>query len=289
MVLNYNDALRAIECVEIALQISSIHHVVIVDNKSTDDSFNLLTKKFHNKCDIIKSDYNGGYSYGNNYGIKHLIYKHNVDIIFISNPDVNFDDSIVNEIVIQLERGDYSIVTGVMKNYNGLIDRKAYWNLTTFIDDILDCSLIGRKVRKKYTPNGINTSFGIINVDVLPGSFFGISAQVLKECNYFDEGTFLYYEEDILSAKLKKAGYRAGLLTNYYFTHKHLPGSQHLKNHIIYLRSKWYYQVNYNKISKLQKILLVTSSIYSLVETAILFPIRQLILLFQRELIKYNE
>ena len=40
-------------------------------------------------------------------------------------------------------------------------------------------------------------------VDVVSGCFFIVDSKFLKEVDYFDENTFLYYEEQILASKVK--------------------------------------------------------------------------------------
>lgn len=71
----------------------SIDHIVIVDNLSPDGSFRQLQSMAGGKVDVIQSDKNGGYSYGNNYGAVYLIDKYMVDILVIANPDVEFTEA----------------------------------------------------------------------------------------------------------------------------------------------------------------------------------------------------
>ena len=98
---------------------------------------------------------------------------------------------------------------------------------------------------------------------------------------YFDENTFLYYEEDILGAKLKKAGYKEVLLNKEKYIHY---GNQTLgslkkiyKKQNELCKSKKYFQRVYNGVSdkkiKIFDILLVIKKIELLIEQ----PIRNLI------------
>ena len=59
----------------------------------------------------------------------------------------------------------------------------------------------------------------IIPVDIVMGAFFGIRQTILKEIGYFDDNTFLYYEEEILFIRLKRINKQNYLLTNYNFKH----------------------------------------------------------------------
>lgn len=98
VILNYNDYKTTIELIELIKNYDVIDHIVIVDNLSTNDSFKKLQKYTNKKIELIKSNKNGGYSYGNNYGAFYLINQYNIDILFIANPDVEFSEVFIQKI-----------------------------------------------------------------------------------------------------------------------------------------------------------------------------------------------
>lgn len=69
VILNYNTwQLSA----NLALKMSSfqcVDQVYVVDNMSSDDSFDRLKQYSNDKIHVFQTDKNGGYSYGNNYGV----------------------------------------------------------------------------------------------------------------------------------------------------------------------------------------------------------------------------
>ena len=67
IVLNYNDAETTLEFVEMAKMCNAIDKIVVVDNCSTDYSLSKLTCLKSDKIDVIQTDKNGGYAYGNNF------------------------------------------------------------------------------------------------------------------------------------------------------------------------------------------------------------------------------
>jgi GT2 family glycosyltransferase len=78
-----------------------------------------------------------------------------------------------------------------------------------------------------------------------------IRSAVLKEINYFDEGTFLYYEENILGHILKDKGYESYILNDTHVTHN-LSVSvdksiKKIKKFKILVKSLMYYEKKYNK------------------------------------------
>ena len=72
-ILNYNDAETTLILVEKISNYSIIDHIVIVDNYSTDDSYDRLKSIKNKKVNIIQSKKNGGYGSGNNIGVKYLV------------------------------------------------------------------------------------------------------------------------------------------------------------------------------------------------------------------------
>lgn len=93
---------------------SAIDHIVLVDNLSPDGSIENLQKAVNNKIDIIQSDRNGGYSYGNNYGAFYLIEKYNIDILFIANPNVEFSEDFLIRVVPDMDRYNAQAASGYM-------------------------------------------------------------------------------------------------------------------------------------------------------------------------------
>lgn len=71
IVLNYNDAETTLEFVEMAKTCNAIDKIVVVDNCSTDYSLSKLTCLKSDKIDVIQTDKNGGYAYGNNFGCRY--------------------------------------------------------------------------------------------------------------------------------------------------------------------------------------------------------------------------
>ena len=56
---------------------------------------------------------------------------------------------------------------------------------------------------------------------MVSGCFFCVSGKVLEEVDYFDEATFLYYEEQILSKKLEEKDYQVAVDNNVVIIHNH--------------------------------------------------------------------
>lgn len=273
VILNYNDYKTTIKLIECIKDYKSIDFIVIVDNCSTDNSYEKLHEFANNKVILIKSDRNGGYAYGNNFGIKYLIHNYSCDIIFISNPDVEFGEELVIEIKKQFSNNSkYSVLSGVMLDINGNVVKNPYWNIPNYKYDLYDYFFIGRRLNKKEFI--VDYKQEIMDVEVIPGSFLAIKSNVIQDIDYYDENTFLYCEECILAKKLKNKGYKSGLITGISYRHMHSISIKKTFKKVDTIRilydSKLYYNKKYNKIGKFKENILKLATQISLLEYKIL-------------------
>jgi GT2 family glycosyltransferase len=203
-------------------KLKRIDILIVVDNHSTDNSFQVLKSKESEKVIVIQTDRNSGYAAGNNYGIYYVLSRYVPDYLLIANPDTIFDDALIDK----MERVLYSnhkvgIVTGTM-TCTSQINLPIAWKRPRFIDCILENFIILKKLigeRTRYSNNYFNDE--IVEVDVLPGSFFAIQSKTFLDIGGFDEETFLYYEENILSMRLLEKHYVNLLITSIKYIHSH--------------------------------------------------------------------
>ena len=200
VILNYNDYESTKKMIDKIKNYKSLNHIVIVDNNSSDDSYEKLQKLKTDNIYVIKTDENKGYAYGNNYGIRYLTKNYKIDNIIISNPDIIVEEKVIKELIKDLkENKDISIIAPLIKQ-NG--EEANGWRIPTFKDELLsNINYVHRWARKKmFYPK---TDDKLQKVEVVSGCFFMIRKSDFEQIGYFDEGTFLYYEENIISYKLK--------------------------------------------------------------------------------------
>ena len=250
VILNYNDYETTIDMLNNIKDYDSLDHIVVVDNKSTDNSYEILKPYESKKIDVIQSKANKGYSYGNNVGIKHLINSYNVDYVIISNPDITVENETIKLLSSELDKNDnIKLIAPVIHELGGL---KKGWKLPTYYGEVITICNTRQRFHKNYGLYDDNHYNDLLSkVDVVSGCFFMIRSAVLKEINYFDEGTFLYYEENILGHILKDKGYESYILNDTHVTHN-LSVSvnksiKKIKKFKILVKSLMYYEKKYNK------------------------------------------
>jgi len=255
VILNYRDAATTERLCRKISSYDVIDHIVIVDNQSPDDSYEVLAKLCSAKVDVIQSDKNGGYSYGNNVGANFLIDEYQIDVLYIANPDVEFEELFIEKTTEVIVSGRAEAAGGVMLMTDGKpgIDGT---RINGYVDDLLDCTLLLKHlIGKKQKP--VNPGTEIVNTEFLYGSLFGIDARVFCEIGGFDESVFLYCEERILGRKLKDRGFRLAIDTSVSYLHRHAVSVERsIKRveqiRILYQSRKYYYQ-NYVRLSKFRQ------------------------------------
>lgn len=261
VILNYNDSENTIKFVNDIKEYSTLDTIVVVDNNSTkENEFIKLKNLQSDKIHVIKSDKNGGYAYGNNYGLKYIEKLGIYDFVIISNPDVAVKEEAIKECVEFLKNNnEAAIVTPRMHFVSGPA-RRAAWKKRTIGIDMASSTRFtealfypvfkkGEYSKKEYENN-------VLEVDVVAGAFFVAKFSILKKIGYFDENTFLFYEEDIIGDKVKKAGFKIYLLNDISFMHYDSQTIGKLMKTIkkieILFDSKIYYHKTYNNANRFQ-------------------------------------
>jgi GT2 family glycosyltransferase len=275
VILNYNDHITTSTLVSNIVDYTSINHIVIVDNASTDDSLHHLSKLVSGKTHLISSTSNGGYGKGNNLGIRYATEKLNVNFVIIANPDVDFDNSTINECLNVLKQNENIFsVAPIMKDTNKKITKKFAWKLVDGFLSVLNMSVIfSRFLSNKYLydVNILNSESKFVEVDVLPGSLFVMKTHLLNDSEFFDSDLFLYNEEEVIAEKIVSLGYVSALILNRYYIHNHSVSiSKSYKSFYsrkkLQLLSRKIYLNKYKKFSKKKMLLADVFFIYCKIE-----------------------
>lgn len=211
VILNYKSYDLTIHCLNLLNKVIYPNFfVVVVDNFSPNLSFKFLQEyvngvNLNYDVEVISSDKNGGYSYGNNIGIKNAESKQ-ADYILIMNNDIEFDNDFLNRMVHVINQHENAtmIGPGVIENKKSIevphrlnrIKAIGFIFEHLFFPLKLINNVIMRKRLDKYTHP--------INVYSVKGCCFIIKVKDFKKVNYFDENIFLFGEEFILAEKLYK-------------------------------------------------------------------------------------
>lgn len=284
ILLNYNDYEDTLKFVNEHSNLKELNKIIVVDNCSLDNSYFILQNIFknNNKIDIIQSSNNGGYSSGNNFGIKYALKNYKPDNFIIANPDTRIDYQNFNGFM----RTVYHL-TNTYPNRLGIVapmtvslktsDVNVGWKQPNILDDIISNLMVINKIKRKFIFKKRKYNKDYIKIDVVLGAFFLVTAKSIIDVGLFDDQTFLYCEENILSFKLKKKGYKnfVDLHTCYYHNHNYDRSVfQDLSAFWELNRSEQIYHSKYLKINNFQKFIFATSIFIGFLERIVYFKFK---------------
>lgn len=283
VILNYNDYKTVYKLISNIQNYKVINNIVIVDNCSTDESFEQLLLLSNNKIDVIRTKKNGGYSYGNNIGAKYCIEKYNPNYLIIANPDINIKESTIKSMIERIEKYENIGIIAPKMKLNNCKEYIYGSRLPSFIDNLSYLfisynKIFGEKTKYKqyeYLDNNII-------VDVVPGSLFMIKSKVFENIGMLDEDTFLYCEEMILTKRLKKHNYKNIIMNDDFYIHEHSISidksfNSLAKKYKLLINSMEVYNKKYIKVNTLQKIIFKIASKLCIIEKYVISFVNKII------------
>lgn len=280
VILNYNTVRDTINLVNHILKFNSGIFIIVVDNNSTDSSWDDLVHEFNDikHVKLFRNYSNGGYAKGNNIGISLAKSINGIKFVAIVNPDVIFEKKTLEEMRNVLSDEEIGLVTtrtiycGEERKYNEcawkhanlwrwIFDVTIFGTLLRKGDFVININNIMEKIRGYYPPAYYADT--LVFVDVVQGCFFLTKLQTILDVRGFDEGTFLYYEEDILAKKIEKINKRNAVLSKYWIEHNHKTKNKELKDKnkkIFHVKQEYssrkYYLDKYCELNKLLKLVI---------------------------------
>lgn len=223
LILNYNDYETSVILINKIKNYEAIDLILVVDNDSNDLSYKILKEFECAKIRVIKSEKNGGYGYGNNFGIKYLYNTYQIDYILIANPDIEFSEETYLALLnLMKNEKDCAISAPLMLTPNGDVENLCAWPISNMLDFIFSSSILLNsrykfcEYPKEYFSNKI-----VCQVDCVAGSMLMVNAEIMYNYGMYDEEIFLYYEETVLGFKFKSNNFKTLLLLDHSFKHWH--------------------------------------------------------------------
>lgn len=233
VILNYLNYTDTIECVESVRKDNYKNkRIIIVDNCSYNESFDVLVEKYKNDEEIfvLKTEDNLGFAKGNNIGIKFAREKWNCDFILLLNNDTvcnnrNLITELINAYELNIAIIGPRIISANKREQNPVIENFSKMNLEKvlfeknsykdkirkYLIKIKPLVQIKRFLFNKYVSYdeiGKNKiASNVCSTDlILHGSCMLLTKDYFKYYPYLYPNTFLYYEENILTLITKKVG-----------------------------------------------------------------------------------
>lgn len=205
VMLNYNGRDVIKKCLTSIFKIDYPNfEVIVVDNNSTDGSFEIAKGTF-SKAIFIKNEENLGFSAGNNIGIKFAI-ERMAEYVLVLNNDTEVEKDFLEKLV---EEGEKDPKTGILSPiiFNG--KTKEIW-------------FSGGKIKwlKMKTQHEKDTKEkDVYKTGYITGCAMLIKSNVFKKIGLFDEDFFLYYEDADFCLRAKKARIKNKIVSSSWVYH----------------------------------------------------------------------
>lgn len=279
VILNYRDSDRAMELALRCGEFLMVEKIIIVDNCSDDGSYDKMCKMNHAKIDVIKAEKNRGFSAGNNIGAMHAVGTYQPRYLLFANTDTIFPEENLIACIDALESNtNLGLISTRMIGPDGE-EQNASYMFPSYITYLKDFFWLSRRQYNKGLKRKEVYAARIELVDIIRGSFMFFQTEALVNAGYFDDNTFLYCEETIISHRFKDCGYKVALITNKYYIHDHIESKSrvNITSQKRLYESRYYYAVRYLKINVIQRMLMRAFSGYSIFEVLCIGFVKQCI------------
>lgn len=269
VLINYKSETATIQFVKKELgNLQEDFIVVVVNNGANDESTRILcdqlqasriddvkVRPIENDTYVIHSQENLGFANGNNIGAIFLKMHFNNKQILFSNTDIHICTKDAVKKMQETLANDESIgiigpcVVGLDKKKQSPEPYMSFWNryvTKSFGYHFISKEKTNRLLRLDYAENAKE---GI--VDKVMGSFFMVNAKYFYDVDMMDPHTFLYYEELILTERMRNIGKSVYYLPSVTVVHEHgvtiKKFNSYLKMEKFNLQSGIYYYRHYKK------------------------------------------
>jgi len=274
IIVNYKTDDRVIKYVtEEIPKIAADHKIVIVNNAAVEQSNVKLAEGCRgvvvsapdavdpqSQVFVLGIAENLGFAKGNNAGVEFLLRHFQLDYLLFSNCDLYFIDSqVVDRLIVKMNTTpDIGIIGPCLVTFSGVrlspVTEMLAWK--TEILPNLFYPLFGFLRSMGKNPGSQIGEDVEGDCDIFSGAFFLARTSAFLKAGMFDTNTFLYCEEPILAARMKKTGFRiyyynkVRVFHEHYVTEKTLDISDVTTKHRY--NSNRYYQKEYQKLNRFE-------------------------------------
>lgn len=220
VIVNWNTRELLRRCLETVLVSQDVlPKVVVVDNASTDGSAEMV-RQFFPVVQVVASEINGGFSYGNNLGLKALGFrgKGNVDAnapryALLLNPDTEVPpDALADMVRFMDERPQAGCAGPKLVLVDGRLDVACRRSFPTPEVSFYRFSGLSKLFPHHPRFGRYNMTFADpdqeIEVDSVVGAYMQVRREAIRDAGLLDETFFMYGEDLDWAFRIKEAGWK---------------------------------------------------------------------------------
>lgn len=244
IIVNYNDWDNLRNCIK-SIVVNMPYKIYVVDNASNSNVYEQELRAIHNVT-YIKSNINGGYSFGNNLGLGYAV-NDGCEYFIISNTDIVFESNSIDNLVYPLKNKFCDIVGPRVYLPSGEKQEEILGIRVTPISKIklifnsASNGLFFKKFRNKFN-NRSRNNLENYQVYGVSGCCFAFNKLTFESVLPFDENIFLYNEEWLFSEKAFRKNLRTIIDNKANVLHMHGATTKNLKlfSYQCFVKSEYY-------------------------------------------------
>jgi len=256
IIINHNEKNVLKDCLKSLKKVKTEgidHHMLLIDNASTDGSVRYIKRKYPEIKLRIKHQ-NVGFAGGVNLGLQ-IALKHKAKYVLLLNNDTIVPSNLLEKLVEYAEKNEKSGILSPVIIYPGR--QKRIWFQEGEIDPLSFTTKhvglgerINRRVKKPF-----KTQF-------VPGCAMFIKCKIMEKIGLFDERFFLYYEDVDYCLRAKKAGFECMVIPEVKVIHRQvksqIPDQKEYylaRNHLLFLEKHAPLKIKGREIARTAKTL----------------------------------
>lgn len=208
IVVNYNTGNLLKQTTDAVLDNDNVHEIIVVDNKSSDGSMDLLQQSDRIKKYFREENY--GFSSSCNYGANLATSK----ILLFLNPDCIVNTNVIDRLLSDLKIQANSAIIGCrVNNPDGSEQRASRRRLPTFWRSFKTFTKLEKYAKYCHCFAGVNLNYqplptSLHEVEAISGAFIMMKAKAFKKINGFDEKFPLHFEDLDLFKRAIDSGFK---------------------------------------------------------------------------------
>jgi len=212
IILNYNNDKDTVECVNSVKMLDyPDFEIILVDNGSSDGSYEKLKERFGNLM-FIRNPKNLGFAEGNNVGIRQAL-ANSADYVLVLNNDTIIDKNFLNEMLAASKRHPKALIFGPKIYFAD--DQKKLWYAGGKINRLTG---LPYHIGENKMDNGQYDNER--EVEFVTGCAMFIKTELFDSIGFFDPDYFCFCEDADLCFRARKRGTRLVYVPSSILWHK---------------------------------------------------------------------
>jgi GT2 family glycosyltransferase len=210
--VNFNGLEDTRKCLRSLAGLSAPASVVVVDNASKDDPTAVLKAEFP-WAHVVRNGTNGGWSGGNNTGIRFALDRGGGFVILLNNDTTVHPELVSRLLAAAAAHPEYGVIGPVIR-YMDEPDQT-----------MTDGTVFNRPgypgfLQREAVPERTTDPPTVADVDIVNGCCMMVRAEVFRRVGLIDDRFFLIHEESDFCLRVREAGWKCGVLAEALVWHK---------------------------------------------------------------------